>query len=81
MTLRRRLIGGCLLVLLTSNLAAAGPCKSAVLPPPGSPPPPVFGFAGPSYRWGWFNTKYWPRKVTHRGFNGDYWQWGYQQGY
>ena len=52
-----------------------------VLPPPGFPPPAVYGFPETSYRSGWYNTHYWPRKTYHHGFYGDYWQWGYFPGY
>jgi hypothetical protein len=76
-----------------TTLAGAPLCKAkaakppvpapppTVLPPPGFPPPAVYGFPETSYRSGWYNTQYWPRKTYHHGFYGDYWQWGYFPGY
>ena len=49
--------------------------------PRGYGPAPVYGFAGPSYRWGWFGVQYRPRMVHHTGANRDYWQTGYRWGY
>jgi hypothetical protein len=49
--------------------------------PRGYGPTPVYGFAGPSYRWGWFGVQYRPRMVHHTGVSGDYWQTGYRWGY
>jgi hypothetical protein len=57
------------------------PPPPTVLPPLGFPPPAVYGFPETSYRSGWYNTHYWPRKDYHHGFYGDYWQWGYFPGY
>jgi hypothetical protein len=42
---------------------------------------PVYGFAGPSYRWGWFGVQYRPRMVNHTGSQSDYWQTGFRWGY
>jgi hypothetical protein len=77
-------------------LAAAGPAwgafpsnphyphynyPSVLEAPRGYGPTPVYGFAGPSYRWGWFGAQYRPRTVHHTGYFGDYWQTGYRWGY
>ena len=43
--------------------------------------PPVYGFSGPSYRWGWFGVQYRPRSVYHRGFYGHFYEYGYRRGY
>jgi hypothetical protein len=41
-----------------------------------------YGFPVPSYKWGWFGAQhYYPRTTSHRGYNGDYWQWAYRRGY
>lgn len=49
--------------------------------PRGYGPVPVYGFAGPSYRWGWFGAQYRPRVVHYTGYTGDYWETGYRWGY
>lgn len=49
--------------------------------PRGYGPVPTYGFAGPSYRWGWFGAQYRPRVVHYTGYTGDYWQTGYRWGY
>jgi hypothetical protein len=49
--------------------------------PHGYGPLPVYGFAGPSYRWGWFGVQYRPRVVHYTGSKSDYWQTGYRWGY
>jgi len=49
--------------------------------PRGYGPTPVYGFAGPSYRWGWFGAQYRPRVVNHTGYFGEYTQMGYRWGY
>ena len=70
--------------LLASSLAMAGhPAarKPSVLDIPPQGPPPVYGFPGPSTRWGWFGVQYRERQVFHRGYYGNYMSSGYRQGY
>ena len=41
-----------------------------------------YGFPVPSFKWGWFGAQhYYPRTTSHRGYNGDYWQWAYRRGW
>lgn len=40
-----------------------------------------YGFGVPSYRWGYFGAKYRPIAITHKGYHGNYSQWGYRHGY
>ena len=41
-----------------------------------------YGFAVPSYRWGWFGAeRYYPRVVWHRGYYNECCRWGYRHGY
>ncbi len=44
-------------------------------------PAPVYGFAGPSYRWGWFGAQYRPRMASFQGYRGAYQQTGFRWGY
>jgi hypothetical protein len=42
----------------------------------------AYGFPVPTYKWGWFGAQhYYPRTTSHRGYNGDYWQWAYRRGW
>lgn len=70
--------------LLASSLALAAhhsaQRKPSVLDVPAGPPP-VYGFPGPSTRWGWFGVQYRDRQVFHRGFYGNTMSTGYRQGY
>lgn len=85
-----------LALAIALSLAGAGMHAWTGLPSPNSPhyrypsvldaprgygPLPVYGFAGPSYRWGWFGVQYRPRSVHYTGANLDYWQTGYRWGY
>lgn len=40
-----------------------------------------YGFGVPTYNWGYFGVLYRPAKNAHTGYSGDYYQWGYRQGY
>ena len=40
-----------------------------------------YGFAHKDYGWGWFGARYRGRMVSHRGYYGNTYQWGYQAGY
>ena len=41
-----------------------------------------YGFPVQTYKWGWFGAQhYYPRTTSHRGYNGDYWQWAYRRGW
>ena len=41
-----------------------------------------YGFSSPRYRWGYFGAShYYPRTLSHHGYNSDYWQWAYRLGY
>ena len=40
-----------------------------------------YGFGVPTYNWGYFGAQYRPACVTHHGYYGDYYQWGYRRGY
>jgi hypothetical protein len=87
----RLLVLGCLLLAGGAGEAAAAFPWSPHYPAHDSPsvldgprgygPTPVYGFAGPSYRWGWFGAQYRPRVVHYTGYTGDYWQTGYRWGY
>jgi len=84
-------VAGWLLATGCWNVASAGFPWSPYYPyyrypsvldaPRGYGPTPVYGFAGPSYRWGWFGVQYRPRMVHHTGAHDDYWQTGYRWGY
>ena len=40
-----------------------------------------YGFGVPTYSWGYFGARYRPGYVSHKGYYGDYTQWGYRRGY
>ncbi len=40
-----------------------------------------YGFGVPPYNWGYFGVKYRPWSVSHKGYYGDFSQWGYRRGY
>jgi len=40
-----------------------------------------YGFGVPTYQWGYFGARYRPACVSHKGYYGDYTQWGYRRGY
>jgi len=40
-----------------------------------------YGFGVPTYSWGYFGATYRPAVITHRGYYGDFYQWGYRRGY
>ena len=46
------------------------------------PPRYTWGFPTTTFRWGWFGaSRYYPRSASHRGYNGDHWDWAYRRGY
>ena len=87
---RLAIVACCLLGLAPAAVQAGFP-KSPYYPnykypsvldaPRGYGPTPVYGFAGPSYRWGWFGAQYRPRMVHHTGSQNDYSQTGFRWGY
>lgn len=40
-----------------------------------------YGFGVPTYSWGSFGAKYHGEVICHRGYYGDFYQWGYRRGY
>ena len=40
-----------------------------------------YGFGVPTYNWGYFGATHRPASVCHRGYYGDFTQWGSRQGY
>ena len=69
-------------VLACTSTAEAKRCyRPSVVTPPPAPAPPVYGFPGPSFRWGWFGVNYRPRMAHHKGYYNDFWEWGYRRGY
>lgn len=40
-----------------------------------------YGFGVPTYNWGYFGARYSSVSICHKGYYGDYYQWGYRQGY
>lgn len=40
-----------------------------------------YGFGVPTYNWGYFGVNYRAFSVSHKGYYGDYKQWGYRRGY
>ena len=40
-----------------------------------------YGFGVPAYNWGYFGARYRPAVTCHKGYYGDFTQWGYRQGY
>ena len=40
-----------------------------------------YGFGVPTYNWGHFGAHYRPSVVSHKGYYGQYTQWGYRTGY
>ncbi len=40
-----------------------------------------YGFGVPTYNWGYFGARYRPASICHRGYYGDFTQWGYRRGY
>lgn len=81
MKIWKRYLSALALLLVLSQAS-----KSDAGTPPGSVlndvhRPPVYGFYGPSYRWGWFGVNYRPYKIYHRGFYGHFHEYGYRRGY
>ena len=40
-----------------------------------------YGLGVPTYSWGYFGATYRPAVNCHRGYYGDFTQWGYRRGY
>lgn len=40
-----------------------------------------YGMGVPTYDYGWFGATYRPAKVSHTGYYGGTYQWGYRRGY
>ena len=40
-----------------------------------------YGMGVPTYSYGWFGATYRPARVSHTGYYGDFYQWGYRRGF
>jgi hypothetical protein len=40
-----------------------------------------YGFGVPTYNWGYFGARYRHASLSHKGYYGDFTQWGYRRGY
>lgn len=40
-----------------------------------------YGMGVPTYSYGWFGATYRPVKVSHTGYYGNFYQWGYRRGF
>jgi len=40
-----------------------------------------YGFGVPTYPWGYFGARYRPAVISHKGYYGNFTQWGYRYGY
>ena len=78
-------------IVLPQRVATAEPVEGAAFSTPGpyryseypggSYPWYGYGFGVPTYNWGYFGAHYRPMSVCHKGYYGDFTQWGYRRGY